>query len=452
MKDGQPVGFTVNAYPNRTFERQRAHGAPRRADGAERRDLHRRDRRREPGSGAPARHDREPSDRHRRAPRTCCASPTRRFASDLPASPSATSEPTPAATAVGRSAAPDAEPAIAPGADAGTERHRADARVYRGSGRSGESAGRCAVRLGVDPDGSLHGRSLRRRSAGRRAPIIVGDAPRADVAATDAGTSPSGERAARAAPRACSEDRAVALIETRDLTRVYDLDAGRVVALDGVSLDIEPGRFRRRDGSVGLRQVDLHEPVGCLDRPDRRAVSPCRHRGREPRRGRPRARLRNREIGFVFQQFNLLPRIDALGNVELPMIYAGVDRKHPPRARPAGARARRPRGPRASPPDAALRRPAAARRHRAGARQQPEPAARRRADRRARQPHRATEILALFQELNREGATIVLVTHDADVGRHARRLVRFKDGRVIEDHAPEPPMRCAAIVATEAAE
>ena len=154
--------------------------------------------------------------------------------------------------------------------------------------------------------------------------------------------------------------------------------------------------------------------------------------------------LRNREIGFVFQQFNLLPRIDALGNVELPMIYAGMRPQDPPRARPARARTRRPRRPGASPPDAVVRRPAAARRDRAGARQQPEPAARRRADRRARQPAPPTEILALFQELNREGATIVLVTHDADVGRHARRLVRFRDG-TRDRGSPPGSRRCARL-------
>jgi putative ABC transport system ATP-binding protein len=223
----------------------------------------------------------------------------------------------------------------------------------------------------------------------------------------------------------------VALIETRDLSRVYDLDAGRVVALDRVSLEVDEGDFVAVMGPSGSGKSTFMNLIGCLDRPTggtyRLAGTAVESLG-----ANGLARLRNREIGFVFQQFNLLPRTDALGNVELPMVYAGLDRK-----------ARRTKA------LAALERVGLADRshHRpmqlSGGQQQRVAIARALVNdpsilladepTGALDSRTAAEILALFQELNREGMTIVLVTHDADVGRHARRLIRFKDGHVIED-------------------
>src|ERR671921_968438 len=223
----------------------------------------------------------------------------------------------------------------------------------------------------------------------------------------------------------------MALIETHDLTRIYELDGGRVVALDRVSLAVENRDFVAVMGPSGSGKSTFMNLIGCLDRP---TAGTYRLAGTavETLNADGLAALRNREIGFVFQQFNLLPRTDALGNVELPMIYAGVDR-----------RTRRDKA------MAALGRVGLADRahHRpnqlSGGQQQRVAIARALVNAPsllladeptgALDSRTAAEILGLFQEVNREGVTIVLVTHDAEVSRHARRLVRFKDGQVTED-------------------
>jgi len=240
----------------------------------------------------------------------------------------------------------------------------------------------------------------------------------------------------------------MSLIDTQDLSRTYDLDGGRVVALAGVTLAIEAGDFVAVMGPSGSGKSTFMNLIGCLDRP---TAGHYRLAGTavESLDANGLARLRNREIGFVFQQFNLLPRIDALDNVELPMIYAGLDR-----------RTRRERA------LAALARVGLAERahHRpmqlSGSQQQRVAIARALVNAPsllladeptgALDSRTATEILALFQDLNREGATLVLVTHDADVARHARRLVRFRDGRVIED-GRQAPLDARATLAVEAA-
>jgi putative ABC transport system ATP-binding protein len=226
------------------------------------------------------------------------------------------------------------------------------------------------------------------------------------------------------------------LIETRDLTRIYDLDGGRVVALDRVSLDIEHGDLVAVMGPSGSGKSTFMNLIGCLDRPTAGSYRLAgTNVGALDANGL--AALRNREIGFVFQQFNLLPRTDALGNVELPMIYAGLDRR---RRRDKAMAALE----RVGLADRAHHRP----NQLSGGQQQRVAIARALVNAPsllladeptgALDSRTALEILALFQELNGEGVTVVLVTHDADVARHARRLVRFKDGQVRKDKRKTP--------------
>ena len=228
----------------------------------------------------------------------------------------------------------------------------------------------------------------------------------------------------------------MALIETRDLGRVYELDAGRVVALDHVSIDVQEGDFVAVMGPSGSGKSTFMNLIGCLDKPTsgRYRLAGTAVEGLD---ANGLARLRNREIGFVFQQFNLLPRTDALGNVALPMIYAGIDhRTRRERALQALSRV--------GLDDRAHHRPMQL----SGGQQQRVAIARALVNTPsllladeptgALDSRTAREILALFQELNREGVTIVLVTHDAEVSRHARRLIRFRDGKVIEDQRQTP--------------
>ena len=237
------------------------------------------------------------------------------------------------------------------------------------------------------------------------------------------------------------------LIETRDLTRVYDLDSGRVTALGGVSLSVEAGELVAVMGPSGSGKSTFMNLIGCLDRPtgghyvlDGVAVETLSSDGL--------AELRNRKLGFVFQQFNLLPRIDACANVELPMIYAGV---------PGSERRRRAL--------AALGRVGLAERahHRpmqlSGGQQQRVAIARALVNEPrllladeptgALDSRTAVEILALFQDLNAEGVTVVLVTHDGEVARHARRVVRFRDGHVVSDERQQPADARAALAALD---
>ena len=221
------------------------------------------------------------------------------------------------------------------------------------------------------------------------------------------------------------------LIRLHEVERTYRMGGGEVQALAGVHLEIERGAYVAIMGPSGSGKSTLMNIVGCLDTPTG---------GRYELAGTAvgdladddLAAIRNREIGFVFQSFNLLPRADAVANVSLPLLYAGVDR-----------------GERRRLAEAALRRVGL------GDRLEHQPnelsggQCQRLAIARAlvNQPSlvladeptgnldssTSEEIMALFDELSQAGTTVILVTHEDEVAEHARRRIRLRDGRVVSD-------------------
>jgi len=238
------------------------------------------------------------------------------------------------------------------------------------------------------------------------------------------------------------------LIETRDLTKHYAAGEGTVAALSGVSLDVAPGEFVAAMGPSGSGKSTFLNLIGCLDRPTRGSY---RLVGEDVSRLPPDrlAGIRNRRLGFVFQSFNLLPRADALANVELPLVYGGAGRRQR-RERAAAMLGLVGLGERT--------------RHRpsqlSGGQQQRVAIARALVNEPdlilADEPTGALdsrtglEIMALFQALNREGVAILMVTHDPEVARYASRCLRFHDGRLVADEAQEPAVAAAELAALDA--
>ena len=223
----------------------------------------------------------------------------------------------------------------------------------------------------------------------------------------------------------------MALIEARSLVKTYCMGEQVVQALNGVSLDIDAGEFVAIMGASGSGKSTLMNILGCLDRPS----SGTLHLAGEEvdgLDGDALASIRNRRIGFVFQQFNLLPRTSALDNVELPMVYAGV--------KPAERRTRALVAlQRVGLADRAAHTPAEL----SGGQQQRVAIARALVNQPsliladeptgALDTHTSEEIMQLLAELNGQGMTIVMVTHEADIASWARRRVVFRDGRIVED-------------------
>ncbi len=221
------------------------------------------------------------------------------------------------------------------------------------------------------------------------------------------------------------------LIRARELVKVYRMGGGEVRALDGVSVDINEGEFVAVMGPSGSGKSTFMNLLGCLDRPTSGEYVLGGKRVSDLA-GDELALVRNRRIGFVFQQFNLLARIPAVENVELPLVYAGIGKKE--RVRKALAMLSK-----VGLQDRADHQPAQL----SGGQQQRVAIARALVTEPALiladEPTGAldsrtgVEVMALLQELNRQGMTVVLVTHEHDVARFARRILGFRDGRVVQD-------------------
>ena len=221
------------------------------------------------------------------------------------------------------------------------------------------------------------------------------------------------------------------LIELRDLHKVYDMGAEKVHALNGVDLDIERGEYVAIMGSSGSGKSTLMNLIGCLDTP---SGGHYRLNGVavEELDDSALATIRNREIGFVFQTFNLLARTNALHNVELPLIYAGLPRAER-RARAQRALERVGLGDRMHHQPNEL----------SGGQRQRVAIARALVNEPslllADEPTgnldttTSAEIMQLFDELHAAGNTVLLVTHEADIAAHSHRQVVLRDGKVVED-------------------
>lgn len=227
------------------------------------------------------------------------------------------------------------------------------------------------------------------------------------------------------------------MIEFRDLTKIYVMGEEEVPALAGVSLTIERGEYVAVIGPSGSGKSTLMNILGGLDRP---TGGSYRFEGEEVGEfgDDALADFRRRRIGFVFQSFQLLPRLTALQNVELPMIYAGLGRSER-RARAAELLERVGLGSRMGHRPTQL----------SGGQQQRVAIARSLANKPdllladeptgALDSHTGEEVLKLFHELNDDGLTLAIVTHDPDVANEAHRRVAFRDGLIVSDErSPDP--------------
>jgi putative ABC transport system ATP-binding protein len=226
-----------------------------------------------------------------------------------------------------------------------------------------------------------------------------------------------------------------AVIRIEDLHKSYETSAGLFPALKAVNLSIANGEFVAIMGPSGSGKSTFMNILGCLDKPssgryflDGRSVSEL---GKDEL-----ALLRNRTIGFVFQGFNLLPRMSLLDNVALPLIYCGLEREERQQRAQELLDKVGLGGYAASTPNKI-----------SGGQQQRVAIARALVNRPrlilADEPtgnldsQTGEEIMGLFDELNREGITIVLVTHEEDIALHAKRQVRFLDGRIVSDQSSQ---------------
>jgi len=223
------------------------------------------------------------------------------------------------------------------------------------------------------------------------------------------------------------------LIETRDLWKTYVMGDEEIHALRGVSIQIERGEYVAIMGPSGSGKSTLMNLIGCLDTPTKGSYL-LNDKEVASMNDDELARIRNEEIGFVFQTFNLLPRATALHNVELPLVYAGMpSRDRQTRAREALAKVEL--------TDRALHRP----NELSGGQRQRVAIARALVNNPsillADEPtgnldsKTGNEIMGVFERLYGTGNTIILVTHEADIAAYAHRVIHIRDGQVEKDVA-----------------
>ncbi len=223
----------------------------------------------------------------------------------------------------------------------------------------------------------------------------------------------------------------MAIIELKEVEKVYDMGAEQVRALNGVDLTIRRGEYVAIMGPSGSGKSTLMNLLGCLDTPSSGSYV-LNGTAVERLTDHELAAIRNKEIGFVFQTFNLLARTDALQNVELPLVYSGLPRKER-RERAARALERVGLGDRARHQPNEL----------SGGQRQRVAIARALvndpsillADEPTGNLDSATseEIMRLFDELHQQGNTVILVTHEQEIAAHAERKILLRDGKVVAD-------------------